>query len=162
MDDLPASPNRDASGLSNLKSQVNLAGGSRRFQIFLSSFVIIIIVVFFLMNFENVKPAAGLKPLDVNRPEIVKQNLQELSALTIKGREAVDQSFDRDLEITATESGDIKKSSPYIGLYSSLRARYNVTKNPDILKQMRDIEQLIQKEWPRIYKSLQEGGTFLR
>lgn len=172
MSNLPIDKNLKKEGLGNFVPQSfsNLPQKHNFLIQLISVSVIVFTVVLFLLtdlgkNAERfvVKRHAVLEELDVKKPEIVRKNLGELTILSSDEKLAIEQGFyERDLEIAATASSILKKSEPYLNLYDSLWARYNVTKDGELLRQMRDIEDLIHREWPVLYDSLLKSEGFYK
>jgi len=89
-------------------------------------------------------------------------NLDNIKVLNQEQKDAVKTSFSRDWDLVANETSDIKKIAPYMGLYSSLRSNWNVTKDNQVRELMNQTEALIRVRFPRIYPSLAESGAFLK
>lgn len=130
----------------------------------LGTTIALLVILFFISpSFESGFKPTNLEKLDIGKPEIVEENLGKIETIGGAERDAIIAGFyERDLEKAATASGDFKRSEPYTNLYSALWAQHNSSKDPKILVQMEDIEKLIKREWPELYKQLLENGGFLR
>ena len=108
-------------------------------------------------------PTVTVSP-EVNLSPEVQQlitSLDDIKVLTQEQKDAVRSSFSRDWSLVASETSDLKKSSPYLGLYSSLKANYNATHDSKERELMNQIEDMIRVKFSRVYASLKDGGTFI-
>ncbi len=98
---------------------------------------------------------------DINKPEIVTQDLNKLTTLTPEGRQAVQSGFERDWNQAST---DLKKYDAYAGVYSSLYAGWNVTKDPSIKQVMKKVQEFMgsRPEWKQRYDLHVKAGAFLK
>ncbi len=87
-------------------------------------------------------------------------DMENISTMTPEQRQAVQKGFERDWNQADNE---IKKYNAYTSLYSSLYAGWNVTKDPAIKAEMKQIQEFLgsRPEWKQRYDLHVKAGAFL-
>lgn len=143
---------------------ITLSGKTKFITLIAACSAIIVLVITLSLTtpnqiFQRFSPVK-LEEYDVQKPFVVKQHLDSVKILTPEERDIIWQGFiGRDWSNAET---DRKKWSAYGTLYSSFRARYNVSNDQEILLEMESLEGFMAKTWPDFYEPAVRGGKFLR
>lgn len=130
-----------------------------------NKYLILLILATLLMSLAiaaytlHVSNKIVLKDYRVGDLKAVENMIDKTRDLTLEEKKVIKNSF---LEINwKNAKSEDEKYNAYYDIYSSLRARYNVTSSKFIGEQMKNVEKFLAANWPEYYKSDKKGGAFL-